>query len=588
MIISFRNARFEATSTYAEKDALKGAGFRWEPTARLWYTADAAIAAKLARHADEATHGMLTDAMAQRATALAISRATSAGATVPAPAGLAYLPFQNAGIAGLLSRPSALLADEMGLGKTVQAIALLNADESLRRAIVVCPATLRLNWQREIQRWLTRPLSVALASSTEWPNADIVIINYDIVHKHAAILAATEFDLAIIDEAHYAKNPKARRTVHIIGRKETRNAPGISGIRARRRLMMTGTPIVNRPKELFPLVNWLDPTSFPKFFPFAMRYCAAYNNGWGWNFDGASHLDELQEKLRATVMIRRLKADVLTELPAKRRQVIEIPANGCSAFIAREQAAQEQHERTATALRAAVEAAREAGDQAAYEAAVNALRAGQSAAFEEMARLRHETALAKAPYVVEHLRDALDAGAKVVVFAHHHDVVDAIAAEFGDLAAIVDGRTPMAQRQANVDRFQNDDACTLFIGGITAAGVGITLTAASHVIFAELDWVPGNMTQAEDRLHRIGQRDSVLVQHLVLEGSLDAHMAHTLVAKQATMDSALDIVDEGYEATRFAIDAREPEPVIESRVEAPEPRDEGVAVESDDPWAPPF
>jgi SWI/SNF-related matrix-associated actin-dependent regulator 1 of chromatin subfamily A len=512
-----------------------------------------------------------------RATALALSRAVAADYVAPAPAGLACLPFQNAGVLSLLARPAALLADEMGLGKTVQAIALLNADESLRRAIVVCPATLRLNWKRELNRWLTRPLSVALATSTEWPAADIVIVNYDILHKHAAKLATEQFDLAIVDEAHYAKNPKARRTVMTYS------------IKARRRVLMTGTPIVNRPKELFPLLNYLDPITYPKFFPYAMRYCNATRGRFGWDFDGASHLDELQEKLRATVMIRRLKANVLTELPAKRRQVIEIPANGCGDYVRRERDAEARHEGAARTLRAAVDAAREAGDENAYREAVYALRTAELAAFEEMARLRHDTAVAKVPYVVEHLRDVLEAGEKVVVFAHHHDVVDAIASEFGSAAVVVDGRTPMAQRQVNVDRFQNDDAVAMFVGGITAAGVGITLTAASHVVFAELDWVPGNMTQAEDRCHRIGQRDSVLVQHLVLEGSIDARMAHTLVAKQATMDAALDVVAEGYEASRFTLDAREEQPVIAPRVSDDDEAEEdvAVAVEAVDPWLPP-
>lgn len=528
MTITFRRERFEAISSFVEKDELKAAGFRWDKDVRCWYTTDATIARKLSRYADETTRERLTSALVARVAALNESRATSADFVTPTPTGLACMPFQNAGVAALLARSSALLADEMGLGKTVQAIGLINADTTIARVVVVCPATLRLNWQRELTRWLTRSLRVAIASSTVWPDADVVIVNYDILHKHAAVFEQTTFDLAIVDEAHYAKNPKARR------------AKATYTIKATRRVLMTGTPIVNRPKELWPLLNYLDKSTWGKFFPFAMRYCAAYNNGWGWDFSGASNLDELQTKLRATLMIRRLKADVLTELPAKRRQVIEIPANGLSAFVERERAAQSQQERTLNALRRAVEHAREAGDSAAYESAVNALRDGERAAFDEMSRLRHETAIAKAPYVVEHLRDVLEAGHKVVVFAHHHDVVDAIANEFGRSAVVVDGRVPHVTRQANVDRFQSDETCTLFVGGIQAAGVGITLTAASHVVFAELDWVPGNMTQAEDRLHRIGQRESVLVQHLVLEGSIDAHMAKTLIDKQATLDAALD------------------------------------------------
>jgi hypothetical protein len=162
--------------------------------------------------------------------------------------------------------------------------------------------------------------------------------------------------------------------------------------------------------------------------------------------------------------------------------------------------------------------------------------------FNEISRLRHDTAVAKVPAVIAHLEDAIGEGEhKVVLFAHHHDVVNEVREHFGDRCVVLTGETPMADRQAAVDRFQADSNCSLFIGSITAAGVGITLTAASHVVFAELDWVPGNMSQAEDRCHRIGQTDSVLIQHLVLEGSLDAVMARTLVEKQDVIDLALDV-----------------------------------------------
>ena len=181
------------------------------------------------------------------------------------------------------------------------------------------------------------------------------------------------------------------------------------------------------------------------------------------------------------------------------------------------------------------------GPEDEYKHAVEALQAGARAAFTEMAKLRHDTALAKAPHVIAHIEDALEGSeGKVVLFAHHHDVVAALAEALGAQAVVLTGETPFPARQAAVDRFQSDPACRVFIGSITAAGVGLTLTAASHVVFAELDWVPANITQAEDRLHRIGQTQAVLVQHLVLDGSLDATMARRLVDKQEVIDRALD------------------------------------------------
>jgi SNF2 family DNA or RNA helicase len=172
-----------------------------------------------------------------------------------------------------------------------------------------------------------------------------------------------------------------------------------------------------------------------------------------------------------------------------------------------------------------------------YREAMRNLKEGISSKFTEMAKLRQQIALLKVPYVVEHVRNA---SSKVVIFAHHKAVVSALKKELGEEAVVLVGDTKMEDRQAAVDAFQNDPGVLYFIGSIQAAGVGITLTAASHVVFAELDWVPGNMSQAEDRCHRIGQHESVLVQHLVMEGSLDSTMAQSLIDKQEVIDRALD------------------------------------------------
>jgi len=168
------------------------------------------------------------------------------------------------------------------------------------------------------------------------------------------------------------------------------------------------------------------------------------------------------------------------------------------------------------------------------------LRAGVNAAFGELAKLRQATALAKVPLVIEHVKSVLDDAGKVVLFAHHRAVIQELAEPFGDAAVTLTGSDDLASRQATVDRFQSDPSCRLFIGSITAAGFGFTLTASAHVVFAELDWVPARLTQAEDRTHRIGQRDSVLVQHLVLEDSLDARMIGTLIKKQRVVDAVAD------------------------------------------------
>ncbi len=522
---------YVAESTFDERAIPKQAGFRWDPARKRWYTTEVARAALLAQYADESCANALQARAAARTEAIAASRAAEADVEIPVPTGLDYLPFQRAGIAYGASRSAVLIADEMGLGKTIQAIGILNADTTIRRAIVVCPASLKLNWQRELTKWLVDPRRIEIVTSTDWPQAEIVIVNYDILHKHAANIEAHNADALIADEAHYAKNKKSRR------------AKALFSIKARKRVFLTGTPIVNRPVELLPILEAIGGETMERVgggWRYLRRYCDGKQTRSGWDFSGAANLEELQDILRETCMVRRLKSAVLTELPAKRRQIVEIAQNGSAKLVARESAAIAQSEATLGRLAAAVEIAKTL-DQAAYEQAVSELAFAQRATFAEMSALRHETALAKVPYVIEHVETAIGEGEhKLVLFAHHHDVVAAFAEAFGSRCVTLTGETPMADRQAAVDRFQSDPTCQVFIGSITAAGVGLTLTAASHVVFAELDWVPGNMSQAEDRCHRIGQTDSVLVQHLVLDGSLDARLAKTLIAKQAVIDRAMD------------------------------------------------
>ena len=424
---------------------------------------------------------------------------------------------------------------------TIEAIGVINAGSKPERVLIICPASLKGNWAREFAKWTTHRLSIGIATSKEpWPPDHVVIVNYDILDRFEKEIAGTVFDYLIVDECHYVKNSNTKRAAHVLGRAKKGARPAVDPIKARKRMFMSGTPIVNRPKELWPIIHSLDPKRWTSFFKYAMRYCGAYHNGWGWDFSGSSNLGELQEILRSTVLVRRLKSEVLKELPDKVRQVIELPANGAKKLIEAEWEKWREHKDKVEELQKRIEDAAVLKDVGAYREAVQALRSEMVIAFSSMAQVRHDTAVAKIPMVVEHLTNVLESGNKVVVFAHHHDVVDALAKEFEGSCVVVDGRVPPGRRIELVDAFQMNPKMNLFIGSITAAGVGITLTAASHVIFAELDWVPGNVSQAEDRLHRIGQKDSVLVQHLVLEDSLDAHMAKVIVKKQEVIEKALD------------------------------------------------
>jgi len=555
MKLTYNNSRkrFEAESDYSEKEALKSAGFSWDGVTRRWhsdhwkepgkhsYGKQCGMAAKFVQFADKDATARISDSGALAAvelerTSLEQSRAAQADVNIVSPAGLDYLPYQKAGIDYAMRRPNTLIADEMGLGKTIQAIGISNTDPTARRILIVCPASLKLNWKREWEKWDVKKLSVEI-SRKDLPDTDVVITNYEVLKKFATKLRATNWDLLIVDECHYIKESRAQRTEYLLGRKETKRknketgqmepVPAIAPIGARRRVFLTGTPIVNRPKELWPIVESLDPDGLGEsFFKFAKRYCNAHQNRYGWDFSGASNLPELQEKLRSKFMVRRLKADVLKELPPKRRQVIVLDWSHLD---------KKAREEMSLALEL---------EKKAYANMESADMKTAAIAFTEMAAARKRTAVAKIPLVIEYLQDTLEEVEKLVVMVHHHEVVDALASTFGNAAVTVDGRTSIEDRQMAVDRFQQDVTCKLFIGTIKAAGVGLTLTASSTVVFGELDWVPGNVTQAEDRCHRIGQVNTVLVKHLVLDESLDANMVEKIVSKQNVIDSALDKVHE--------------------------------------------
>ena len=538
MRITFRNSRFEAIASYQEKDALKSAGFRWDAESRCWFTALTDIAAQFRDVADE-TAVQEMDMVSEK-----IERSKSAqidaSVQIPAPSGRSYFPYQHAGIAFASQRPATLIGDEMGLGKTIQAVGVINVTQP-EKVLIICPATLKLNWRKELERWLVKPHRIhVLNSGDTFPrNVEIVVMNYDIAAKYQKDLRAIEWDLLVADEAHYMKNPKAQRTIAILG-----SGKKMPGIAAKRKILMTGTPITNRPIEIFPLVSVLWPSVFNNLFQFARRYCDAVSNGFGWDFSGASNLEELQNLLRASGMIRRLKADVLKELPPKTRQVVVLPSDSVRSLIRKEAEQSERHKEQIQRLSAAVKAAKAQNDEAAYKNAVGRLRQANNVAFTEMAAIRRELAIAKIPFVIEYVQNMIEAGEKVVVMAHHREVVDQIQAAFGLAAVKLYGGMGEGEKSANVERFQSDPACLIFIGSIHAAGVGITLTAAQKMLFAELDWTPANMLQAEDRIHRIGQQGNALIRQLVFDGSLDAKMADTLVRKMEVIERALDRVTE--------------------------------------------
>jgi SWI/SNF-related matrix-associated actin-dependent regulator 1 of chromatin subfamily A len=528
--------RWEIENPGVKYQEAKDAGFHYDfKNKRLWtgltdlaklyeYCADASAKARFNREAEQ----------------VKMSRAVDSNFDIPAPEGLAYLNFQKAGVAYALTHRDSLNADEMGLGKTVQACGLINADPSTKNILIVCPASLKLNWQRELERWLVRKYTCGFATSTVLPGTQIVIANYEIMSKLRSQVDRRSWDLLICDESHYCKNPDSQRTKAVLGAVKHDKAVK-TPIDAVKRLFLTGTPILNRPIELWPMLRVIDPEGLgANYWNFVRRFCGAWDNSpWGWDVNGASNLETLQEQLRSRIMIRRLKKDVLTELPPKRRQIVALPSTAVKSIVQRECNFYISNQAMIEEAIAKAEIAQKEGDKESYDAAARDLKGLRQTAFEEISRLRHDTAVAKVPYLIDYLENALEQENKIVLFAHHQDVINPIVDKFTAVAVKFDGTMSNERKQQAVDRFQHDPKCKLFVGSVTAAGVGITLTAASYVLFAELDWRPAILSQAEDRVHRIGQKVSVLAQHVVFDGSLDANMAKKIIEKQEIIDKAI-------------------------------------------------
>ena len=445
---------------------------------------------------------------------------------IPCPDGRKYLDFQKIGIEYIMHNKSTLLADEMGLGKTIQAIGYLNtiSKDQPHKTLIVCPASLKLNWRNELNAWLVNKQYINVVNGKdaiqELPN--ITIINYDLLGKRIDDLNKIKWETIIADECTAIKNPGSQRS------------KAFHMLRANKRIACSGTPAPNRTNELYSCLNWLDHDSWPDWGKFVFRYCGAHTTRFGLDVSGATNTLELNQRLRETIMIRRLKRDVLPELPPKFRQVIELPCNDPS-IPATEVILFKDFRRIKARIFSLMRKARMSKSDQDFEEEISLLKQNMQIRFQELAKARIQTALYKVPTVIGHLSNSLDQG-KVVVFCHHRVIAEAIHKAFPDNSAIFCGSTPVKERQYIVDEFQNGSKLQLFIGSLKASGMGITLTSSNHVVFAEIDWVPATMSQAEDRVDRIGQKNNVLIQHLVLEGSVDAMMAKRVVAKQKIID----------------------------------------------------
>ena len=416
------------------------------------------------------------------------------------------LPFQRAGVEFLeLANGRAIVGDEMGLGKTIQALAYLQLHQDFRPAVLVVPSSLKINWKREANKWLDTNDTIEILNGRKpyQTTGSILIINYDILTGWVKYLTELEPKIFIADEAHYMKNTKSQRSK--AGKKLAKSI--------KQTLLLTGTPLTNRPAELFPLLQMIDPKAWPNFMRYAQDYCGAYHNGFGWDFGGATNLEELHEKIKP-YMVRRVKSDVMKELPEKRRTTVVIEFD---------------------------EKVRKEYEQAMIDAQLALSRQGNQAEHLTMIEKAKQCAVkGKLAYAIKWIENFLDVNGKLVVFCTHNFTVDTLMETFGDRAVKVTGAVTGDARQAAVDAFQDDENIRLFVGNIKAAGVGLTLTAASDVAFLEFAWTPGDHVQSEDRCHRIGQENSVTAWYLVADNTIDEEIANLIQDKAKNIHAVLD------------------------------------------------
>jgi len=427
---------------------------------------------------------------------LELSKATESKIVVPAPNGRTYLPFQLAGIEYGVhpAVKNVLLGDEPGLGKTVQGIGICNHLKA-RKILVLTPAKLRGVWETHLQDWLAH-------------DADVEVVNYTSLadpEKVKAIMRKGPFDVALGDEIHYLKNPQAKRTKYTLAKNGL-----ISSIN--KFVAMSGTPIQNRPIELYPIAKTLAPASLGNLdkFGFGIKYCAGWKTPWGaWDFTGASNLKELGLRFRSTFMVRRTKDKVLKDLPEKFVNLVHVESKDGALALSKLEALD-------------VETVIKGGGKSLSED-------------DHVSSVRERVGFSKVDFAAGYIKEQLDAGhQKIVVFAHHKRVISGLEQAFSAMGIdfeTVRGGNTTAQVNASVEKFQRPGGPKIFLGSLMATKEGLTLTAASYVIFVEFSWAPMDNEQAMDRTHRIGQKNNVMVDFLVVKGTLDERIAKFCIEK---------------------------------------------------------
>lgn len=370
-----------------------------------------------------------------------------------------------------------------GLGKTIVTIGIL-ITTPFKKCVIICPVSLMINWQREIETHTKYTSQIIKSGKDKINDVDIIICSFALVSPDKM-----DCDILIIDESHYLKNRNTQRTKKVFKINTTYT------------IALTGTPIVNRPMDVFPILNKYSPETIGNmnYFKFGIKFCGGYKSRWGWDFSRATNLEELGLRLRKSCMYRITKKEALPQLPDRNVQIISL-GNG------------------------------------SYTPKDFILKSVKNVEidipFEEIMKDRIETSKLKYFDVTQFIVDQLEYENKIVVFAHFKETIEYLTTALFDYGIVtLTGDQNLKQRQESIDLFQNNDKVRIFIGSLMASGVGITLTAANVAVFVESDWVPGNNEQALDRLHRIGQKNNVTGYFLAIKDSIEEYMLKTHMIK---------------------------------------------------------
>jgi SWI/SNF-related matrix-associated actin-dependent regulator 1 of chromatin subfamily A len=430
------------------------------------------------------------------------------------------LEHQKIAIENLVGSTRYILADDMGLGKTTSTI-IAALETGAKKILIICPASLKINWSREIQNYTDRSIFIAEGKNYSLEH-DFVIMNYDIVknfydpkEKGNSLIDKSNFDLIILDEAHYLQNPQAKRTKLI-----NSFAKKIKIL-----WLLTGTPLTSRPINYYNILNLIDSPVAQNWMAYVVRYCNGYQFKVGgnrriWNTSGASNLEELRNRTSHQIL-RRLKEDVL-DLPDK---II-----------------------TPVYLRLRSRLYEELmGDYYDWYRTKQEESSSLTLQFSKLTKVRQIIAEEKIESTIELAENIIEQGKKVIIFTNFTDTLKKLVQHFGKQCVSLDGSTSKPARQKAVDDFQENDKIKVFVGNLKAAGVGLTLTAAEAVIMNDLSFVPAEHAQGEDRAFRYGQKKNVSVYYPIFENTIEGVIYDILSKKKiiigTVMGDNIDSVD---------------------------------------------